>query len=491
MRFIPILDRNMRIAILVAFIFALTYIYPIISADRFYIDDMGRSLDGYKHWGQDGRPLTDVIMFSLSLGSPIVDLSPLSQLLAILAISTTVTIYSSKYIKNYSPLILGLISSLFIVQPFFIENLSYKFDSFPMALSAVLLTIPFLINCKQTTLFIVSVLCITSSLAIYQASIGLFVIYSVADIVFSRGKTALVEMKSTSSRILQLIIGYLLYSLVIVKYFVSGSYASGHASMIFESQDIFQTLSNNLSKIFIYFTQAIEPYNSIFIVIFLLAITFAVIKETKRQIKLAEPLNYFKIAVIIASPFLVFLFSFLHLLALEKPVFAARVYISLCGAILFFGILLFRNLGKVISVSLISVLLFAGLINVYTYGNATKAQKHIDNLISASIYQDVNSYSKDFSSISVFGTMPAAKQKNNLWRRFPAIARMIPLYLNNDWYWGGRLLQMNMINLSLSPLNTKEKEALCIEKPFADRKDYKLYDVNSVLVISFDKNRCK
>lgn len=491
MKILTILDKNLRIAMLVAFIFALIYIYPIISADRFYIDDMGRSLDGYLRWGQDGRPLSDIIMFSLSLGSPIVDLSPLNQFLAILVISTTVVLYVSKHIKNASPLMLGVISSLFIVQPFLIENLSYKFDSFPMALSAVLLIIPFLINSKPTISFIISILCITSSLALYQASIGLFIIYSVADVVFYRERSSFEDIKNTTFRILQIILSYLFYSLFIVKHFVTGNYAPEHASMITESKNIIQTLSINLSKIFNYFAQAIEPYNILFIIAFLLIVAFSVIKETREQITCTEKINHFKIAVTIASPFLVFLFSFIHILTLETPVFSARVYISLCGAILFFGILLFRNTGRIISVPLIFILLFAGLINVYTYGNATKAQKHVDNLISASIYQDVNSYNKNFSSVSVSGAMPVARQVTNLWRRFPAIARMIPIYLNSNWTWGGRLLQMNMIKLSLSPLSSEKRETLCLEKPFADRKDYKLYDLDSKLVVAFDKHRCK
>ena len=484
-------DRNLRLAILVAFIFALAYIYPVISADRFYIDDMGRSLDGYLGWGQDGRPLTDIIMTYLSFGFPIVDVSPLNQILAVIAMSVTFVLYVSKYTEKVTPPTLGLASSLFLVQPFLLENLSYKFDSLPMALSAILLAIPFLIKVSNVITFIISVLCITSSLAIYQATIGIFIIFSIANVVFSNYNKPVDDVKDAALRVLQLAIGYLIYSLIVVKYFVTGTYASGHASMITESTDVIQTLLTNSGRMFGYFSQAIEPYSSIFIGIFLLAVVFSVFREARLHIKINGYTNIFKLAVIVASPFLVFLFSFLHLLILEKPVFSARVFISLSGVMIFFGILFLRNIDRITCVILISILLFAGLINAYAYGNAVKAQKKIDDLISASIYQDVNSEGKVFSSVSVYGTMPVARQRKNLENRFPALARMVPVYLNGDWPWGARLLQLNLLRVSPSPLNEASKRALCADKPFVDKIDYKLYAVDSTLLISFIDLKCK
>lgn len=484
-------DRNLRLAILVAFIFSLAYIYPVISADRFYIDDMGRSLDGYLGWGQDGRPLTDMIMTYLSFGFPIVDLSPLNQIFAVIAMSGTVVLYISKYTENVKPLTLGLASSLFIIQPFLLENLSYKFDSLPMALSAILLAIPFFLSRRMVITFIISIICITSSLALYQASIGIFIILSIANVVFSTRNKTIDDIKDTASRALQLIIGYSIYSLIVVKYFVTGTYASVHASMITESTDVIQTLLTNSGRIFGYFSQAIEPYNYFFISVFLMAIVFSIFKEVGLQLRAHGYTNYFKIAVTIASPFIVFLFSFLHLLILENPVFSARVFISLSGTMLFFGVLFLRNLGRMLSVVLISVLLFAGLINAYAYGNAVKAQKKIDDLISASIYQDVNSNGKVFSSVSVYGTMPIARQRTNLEHRFPALARMVPVYLNGDWPWGAKLLQLNLLRVSPSPLGEASKKALCADKPFVAKMDYKLYAVDSTLLISFIDSPCK
>lgn len=475
---------------LVAFIFSLVYIYPVISADRFYIDDMGRSLDGYLGWGQDGRPLTDIIMKCLSLGLPIIDVSPLNQILAVLAMSVTSVVYVSKYTENVTPLILGLASSLFIVQPFLLENLSYKFDSLPMALSAILLTIPFLIKGSNVITFIVSVLCITSSLAIYQATIGVFIIFSIANVVFSNYNNQVDDVKDSALRALQLAIGYLVYSLIVVKYFVTGAYASGHASMIIESMNVIQTLLTNTDRMFGYFSQAIEPYSSFFIGIFLLAVVFSVFRETRLHIQKNGYNNIFKLAVIVASPFLVFLFSFLHLLTLEKPVFSARVFISLSAAMLFFGVLFLRNLRVLVSVILISILLFAGLINSYAYGNAVKAQMKIDDLISASIYQDVNSSGLNFTSVSVLGTMPVARQRNNLGNRFPAIARMIPVYLNGDWPWGARLLQMNLLRLTPAIMGERTKNTLCTQTPFTHTNDYNLYAIDSTLVIEFGNHKC-
>ena len=68
-----------RVALLAAG--GLLYVLPILLADRYYQDDLARSLYGATGWAGDGRPLTEWLMELLAGGSStIVDLSPLPML---------------------------------------------------------------------------------------------------------------------------------------------------------------------------------------------------------------------------------------------------------------------------------------------------------------------------------------------------------------------------------------------------------------------------
>lgn len=58
--------------------FIVLYVLPIILTGRLYIDDLGRTLYGYSGWGLNGRPLSDAIMQTMSLGGELLDLSPLN-----------------------------------------------------------------------------------------------------------------------------------------------------------------------------------------------------------------------------------------------------------------------------------------------------------------------------------------------------------------------------------------------------------------------------
>ncbi|HTK00631.1 MAG TPA: glucosyltransferase domain-containing protein, partial [Bordetella sp.] len=112
-------------------------IWPIIHADRFYIDDLGRARSGYLGWTSDGRPLSNLVVETLNLGAPISDLSPLPQLLALLLLAYLAVTLARKFeIPGAwrAPLILAPLAA----NPFFLENLSYKFDVLPMTLATAL-----------------------------------------------------------------------------------------------------------------------------------------------------------------------------------------------------------------------------------------------------------------------------------------------------------------------------------------------------------------
>lgn len=148
--------------------------YAILRANFNYIDDMGRVLEGYKSWDYFSRYLSNFLSNFIHADSYLTDISPLPQLLAIVILSLSGILFlyvitgKSKFsIGQYIALIpLGL-------SPYFLECISYKYDSVYMALSILASIAPLLFR-FQKKYFVASVLGILIVCTTYQAASGIF-----------------------------------------------------------------------------------------------------------------------------------------------------------------------------------------------------------------------------------------------------------------------------------------------------------------------------
>ncbi|EJC8343495.1 glucosyltransferase domain-containing protein, partial [Salmonella enterica subsp. enterica serovar Worthington] len=149
------------------FIIGLLYVFPIVLANVYYVDDMGRLSLGYG-WDGDGRILSNVLTEALSFGNGIISIFPYSTLLSsvILVISGIIVsdmLFENKYLKS--------ISSLFILtSPFMLENLSYRYDSILMAVSVLCAVVPFIFRSHYKLFFATSFFCLLISFCLYQTS---------------------------------------------------------------------------------------------------------------------------------------------------------------------------------------------------------------------------------------------------------------------------------------------------------------------------------
>lgn len=121
----------------------LLYVLPVILANRYYNDDLARSLYGATGWNGDGRPLAESIMLFVSGGEPLTDISPLPLLMAVAALAMVLTVYAKKKLSFCENAICVAMALLFIlVQPFTMAGISYKYDCLFMFLAV---SIPFLL----------------------------------------------------------------------------------------------------------------------------------------------------------------------------------------------------------------------------------------------------------------------------------------------------------------------------------------------------------
>ncbi|EJT8150048.1 glucosyltransferase domain-containing protein, partial [Escherichia coli] len=146
---------------------AILYVLPIIIANAYYIDDMGRVLSGYG-WHEDGRIFATYIMQIMSFGSLISQMAPLSTILSALIMFVAGYLLST-YLFEGDKLLIKACSLLLLTSPFFLENISYKYDSIPMSLSVLLAITPYIAR-NKVSFFIFSATCLTLVFGLYQTS---------------------------------------------------------------------------------------------------------------------------------------------------------------------------------------------------------------------------------------------------------------------------------------------------------------------------------
>ena len=128
---------------LVFFMFSFLYFFSVVYSNSFYGDDFVRIYTGEFGWTGLGRPLAAVIAYFYSMNTAvIIDPSPLSYIISMLFLSASSYLIFIKFdqVSNGNGKFFGI---LFIFNPFFISNFSYRFDGIGMSLGLLSTTLAF------------------------------------------------------------------------------------------------------------------------------------------------------------------------------------------------------------------------------------------------------------------------------------------------------------------------------------------------------------
>lgn len=490
-------DRRFTITLLSL---CIIYIIPIVLADRYYVDDLGRSQWGYSSWSTNGRPLADLLMRLLGFGGEnIIDISPLTLIFSVLVFVFSAYYYFKSNFGDTGPVFSAVIFFFAFANPFLLENLSYKFDSLPMIIALSLLVFAFVNIGSKTKCWLLSVFVILASLCLYQAAIGFFVCLAVMEFVQQYAKATLHPVnvvsiyKSAIARIMQLLSAYVVYAVFIAPKYVTGDYNAIHSKPIELNT---HGLSVALNNIHIYASKIINHFGALHYQLFvffafLFCCLFILLYKNLHQVGSLTILGHVIPSVVVFfSPLLMFLSSFLHVSLLAEPVFADRTLISFSGVMFFAGWVSFYIVKRwhITLIFVLPIVLFFFVFS-YSYGNALKAQNNYDAVLSANIVSDLNRIDLLSSkNVIIYGVQPSSPARDNAMRRYPLIGSLVPLYMSNDWVWGGVLLnQYGMKNKwGVMP----STELLCKMTPLIKRTDYTLWGNESTVVVAFTKLNC-
>lgn len=484
-------NKNFYMTLVISFF----YILPIIISNRYQVDDVGRSLDGYTGWAKNGRPLADIISSTLSFGTPLPDSSPLGLILGVIILCLCISTYAKENFKAIDNNHRYVFLFLFIANPFLIENLSFKFDVLTMCLSAGLIFLVYSLP-KKTIWYIFSVALISASLMLYQASIGLYPILAIISILhFDKCKKNIkAQFSELSIRIIVLFIAYLITHLFTYKYVATHDYSKVHSEIIPLGKDGLEILRNNylrsISIMDLYFKSTerwiVFSYAILFYILYSLH-AFKISKDLARGLTKTALVAFY-----MTLPVFVFSFSFLHIALLKLPVWNARVFISFGGFLLFVGVITFSVIkSNIVRFVIITPIIYLSFLHVYSFGNASSAQGKNDDVIMSSISYDIKHIRDKKTELSIYGWMPRSKPLEKTIERLPLIRSLVPMFLGTNNFWGGTKLRHYDINLKFMGLTDMDYTVMCREKPSVISDSYSIFMNGEKVIVSFSKPNCK
>lgn len=484
--------KEIRPILVVAFLYAT----PILLLNNMYYDDIGRSIYGYFSWGIDGRPLSDVIMKMLILGSPATDISPYPQIMCLIIMSLLCYMMHKQF--NPSQKFGWICFTPVFLSPFFIQNIAFKFDSLVMSLSVILAFLP-IAFLKKSKINILFSTCIFSLLtfSLYQASISALTsscaIYTLVSIHNKEKLKIIIE--NLLCIFFGMILGYLIYSLTIIPMFVTSDYANSYNKpvSIYEIHKVYDNLKISIGVLRTYFTGimaiVISPYILLSAIGFIRLIIGCIHSYNTITNKfLSSSLCMLSLIVIIISiPGIG--------IALENMPIGPRVFIGFgffISSLLLMSSWAFSSLSKALHI-IYSILIISMFSYMATFVSAMKSQDRMTDYIIYNLSRDIQDigYYK-VKSITIDGKAMYTPIADKSIQKFPLMKQLIPSYFDGELAWG--VVRMNeFYSGPASPSPAVQGNLisnLCSFELIKDAGLYRIYMQDGNMIASFNFKKC-
>ncbi|MCR5290529.1 MAG: glucosyltransferase domain-containing protein [Treponema sp.] len=155
------------------------FFFALLRANYDYQDDITRSFKGHKMWAGGSRFVSETLAVFLHTNFYINDISPITQLFSIAVICVTAYLIAGIIGKGKVTRLSLAAASLFGMTPFFLENMSYKYDCPYMALSVLFAVIPFLCTSHYLAYCITSFTGLILVCSSYQASNSVYILLAI------------------------------------------------------------------------------------------------------------------------------------------------------------------------------------------------------------------------------------------------------------------------------------------------------------------------
>lgn len=407
-------------------------IAAILRANFNYVDDMGRVAKGYKDWAHFSRFLSEALSPIIHMDNYLTDVSPLPQLMAVLLLALSgiillYVIYERTYFSIWELLALIPLG----LNPYFLECISYKYDSPYMALSILGAILPFLYREKRAITYIsASIIGTIAVCTSYQAATGIYPMLVVLLMLkMWRNKASYREIGSFCLRsVCGYGLGMVFFKIVImipVKDYVSSS--------MLGIKEIIPGIFNNLKKYYTYVGNDMKGFWLVLITVLIIGFLWTIVYSSKQNKCLSA-------VITLAVVFFMGAFCFGMYPVLEVPSFAPR---AMYGFGVFITILCICIAGNQKSILLnlpVFLVSWTFFVFSFTYGNALYVQKEYTDYRINMVIDDLNDMDVFLSgqtvTVQLSGWIGQSPVIRNMPQDYQMINRLIPIAFGGHWYWG-------------------------------------------------------
>ena len=397
----------------------------IIRANISYKDDIWRSATGDSVWYSVNRYVSELCSIFVHGGTNITDISPLPQLLAILilSISSVLLVY---VVCNRKITVIRLIASIPLgLSPFFLECISFKFDSPYMALSILASIIPFLLINRRKAFIFCSIVSLLVMCMTYQASAGVYLL-----VVIILSFQYLNRQEKTNKEIL-CFLGSAVFSYCIALLFFRFFLMKSESNVTFPVPHIISGFLINIKNYAMYINKDLGLIWKIGIVFVIL---FFILKSTYKSAKRKLFSFFVSILVICIS----FILSYGISSLLVVPDLTPRTFLGFGVFLAIMCVYVVSDYKKIATI-LVIALNWCFFVFAFSYGNALADQARYAEFRVGILLHDLSVIYPDTDgevlSIQIENTIDFAPTIKNISKNYRVIERLMVRRLDVDIDW--------------------------------------------------------
>lgn len=418
--------------VILIFIYFLAF-FTIFRADFNYSDDLGRVYAGYTEWENFSRYVSTGLSYFIHTSMVLTDISPLTQFIAIvfLAISGVILLHLFKKDKINFTSILAV--SIIGISPYFLECISYKFDSPYMALSILASVFPFLFydNSKKGKI-IFSVIVFIGTLVMcmtYQASSGIIPILTIF-MAYKYWNNK--NIKEAISIIWTTALSYII-GLIFFKVFILNVETAYFTPEILAFKDLIPGFIKNLIE---YYKLVISDFRFEWIVI----IIFIIIAFVITQIKNTRQKRYKSFMIVCVLLIVTAMLAFGIYPVLVGPLYDTRAMYGFCVLLAIIALNITNDKKQYIAKFLVVLLFWCFFVFSFTYGNALSEQKRYIDFRVNSVVNSLNELeimnTEEIKTIKIKGNAGDSPVISNMQDDYKKlINRIVRQSFSEKWTW--------------------------------------------------------
>lgn len=464
-------------ALLAIFIPIFLFFFPVIISGVHYRDDLERSFSGGYGWTELGRPFADWMMKFISLSDDLlVDTTPFPAMLSIIILVASVYIYWKKVDKSECIWIAVALSAI-VINPFFIQNILFKFDVLPMSMAMAFAIIASAVDVTNKKSIIISIILLILSLSLYQSCTNIFIgLISISALFKINNSNE--TIKDITKKLIIFFIGYLIY-FSLTKIFISD--LSSRSEIVTIDYNGFLSIIKNMNDFIFFALSFINKTIFIILLIPTMCFLFLLFKIEKRNIKISI-LNKILIVLLLISSI------FGPLLILKTPALMPRTlsgFGAIMAAISISSILLINN---TISKLLVIISLIVPISLSYSSNRAIEEQRKFENSIFYSIKDDLKLFDEN-KRVYFSGKVPLSQRSKIASNNNRLVSYMISPA--SEWLATIQLKAIGQKNVSHGYGEESKNKNIISNyisnsgKPIIIRDMYCIYDINNNIYVDF------